>query len=309
MIFRMPMSGLALCMALAWALPGWATAEIVRVATYNVENYLDVPEGTRRVKSPEARAKVVESILACKPDVIAMQEVGSTNALFELQSTLAGAGLKLPYWECVNGADTNIHVVILSRFELIARRPHTNESYLLGARRFRVSRGIAEVDVRVNRDNYFTLMATHLKSRNPSFKADESEMREQEALVVRQLVDARMAAAPGVGLVVAGDFNDRRDSAAVKSILGRGQNRLFDTHPPERCGSCPQNGAADAKGRTVAWTYYYSKEDTYMRIDYILVNSALKRRWVASESYVLSLPGWGVASDHRPVVCALELGE
>ena len=64
-------------------------AETFRVATYNVENYLDQPTESRPfVKSAEARGKVRESIHALNPDVIALEEMGSTNALLELRASL-----------------------------------------------------------------------------------------------------------------------------------------------------------------------------------------------------------------------------
>jgi len=50
-----------------FALASWCccrpvpAAEIFRVATYNVESYLDQPLGGRPVKSAEARAKVREA--------------------------------------------------------------------------------------------------------------------------------------------------------------------------------------------------------------------------------------------------------
>ncbi len=63
-----------------------ADAAVFRVATYNLENYLDQPTETRpHAKSPEARAKIRESIRAANPDVIALQEIGTTNALEELR--------------------------------------------------------------------------------------------------------------------------------------------------------------------------------------------------------------------------------
>ena len=49
-------------------------AQTFRVAAYNVETYLDQPTATRHeIKSPEAKAKVRESILAINPDVLALQ--------------------------------------------------------------------------------------------------------------------------------------------------------------------------------------------------------------------------------------------
>ena len=65
---------------------GWGAPQIFRAATFNVENYLDASSGTRHAKSPAAQAKVRDCILALKPDVIALQEMGSTNALLDLQS-------------------------------------------------------------------------------------------------------------------------------------------------------------------------------------------------------------------------------
>ena len=121
----------------------FAGAETFRVATYNLESYLDQPTETRPAKLAAAKAKVRESILALKPDVLALQEMGRTNALLELRDSLKAEGLDLPYWEHVSGFDTNIHVAILSRFPFTARRPHTDDSFLLSGRRFRVSRGFA----------------------------------------------------------------------------------------------------------------------------------------------------------------------
>jgi len=66
-----------------------ARAETFRVAAYNVENYLDKPTETRRnTKSAESKAKVRETILALKPDVIAFEEMGEVSALLELRDSL-----------------------------------------------------------------------------------------------------------------------------------------------------------------------------------------------------------------------------
>src|SRR5437870_4455124 len=126
-------------------IPTLLHAETFRVATYNLENYLDQPTESRpHVKSEAAKAKIRESIRALKPDVLALQEMGSTNALLELRASLKREGLDYPYWEHVSGFDTNIHLALLSRIPFAARRPHTNEGFLLHGRRFQVSRGFAE---------------------------------------------------------------------------------------------------------------------------------------------------------------------
>ena len=84
--------------ALAFAVACFASsgAETFRVATYNVENYLDQPTESRpHTKSPEAKAKVCESIRALNPDVLALEEMGSTDALLELRDSLQARGTGL----------------------------------------------------------------------------------------------------------------------------------------------------------------------------------------------------------------------
>ena len=217
-----------------------ADAETFRVATYNVENYLDEPTQTRSVKSAEAKAKVRESIRALKPDVLALQEMGSTNALLELRDSLKAEGLDLPYWEHVAGFDTNIHVAILSKFPFTARRPHTDDSFLLSGRRFRVSRGFAEVDIQVNTNYSFTLIAAHLKSKRAVAQADEAELRLEEAKLLREKIDARLAANPNANLVVLGDFNDTKDSPPPKRSLAAASTSWWIRAPPSATATTPR---------------------------------------------------------------------
>jgi endonuclease/exonuclease/phosphatase family metal-dependent hydrolase len=284
----------------------FAGAETFRVAAYNVENYLAEATGTRTVKSAEAKAKIRESIRALKPDVLALEEMGSTNALLELRDSLKAEGLDFPYWEHVSGFDTNIHVAILSKFPFAARRPHTDDSFLLSGRRYRVSRGFAEVDVQVNTNYSFTLIAAHLKSKRAVAQADEAELRLEEAKVLREKIDTCLAANPNVNLVVLGDFNDTKDSASTKAVIGRGKNKLIDTRPAERNGDNTPSPNPAWEPRNVTWTHYYGKEDSYSRIDYLLISPGLAREWVASETYVLNLPNWGVGSDHRPIMATFQ---
>jgi endonuclease/exonuclease/phosphatase family metal-dependent hydrolase len=283
--------------------------QLFRVATFNIENYLDAPSGTRHAKSPAAQAKVRQSILALKPDVIALQEVGATNALLALQGALKSAGLDLPFWEEVAGFDTNIHVAVLSRFPIVARRPHTNENFLLDGRRLPVKRGFADLDIRVNPRFTFTLIAAHLKSRLPSPLANEEEWRYEEAAALRRVIDTSLAQDPSQNLVVLGDFNDVQDSKPLRVILGRGASRLFDTRPAERNGDDASSSDAKHQPRRVTWTDYYAKEDTYSRIDYILLGGGMLQHWRKDETYILTLPNWGLASDHRPLVAAFSVPE
>jgi endonuclease/exonuclease/phosphatase family metal-dependent hydrolase len=298
---KLPICRIALVLLLAVGLRT-AGAETFRVATYNVENYLDTATGSRFVKSPEAKAKVRESIEALKPDVISMEEMGEASALAELQAALKADGLDLPYSEHVTGADTNIHIAVLSRFPIVARRSHTNDSFLLNGRRFGVGRGFAEVDIQVNTNYTFTLFGAHLKSKRTVAEADEAELRLEEARLLREKIDARLAANPDANLVVLGDFNDNKDSASTRAVIGRGKLKLTDTRPGERNGDNTASSNPSWDPRNVTWTHFYGKEDTYSRIDFLLASPGMARRWVTNESYVLTIPNWGVGSDHRPIV-------
>ena len=277
--------------------------ETFRVATYNVENYLDQPTESRHsVKSAEAKAKVRESIRALNPDVLALEEMGTTNALLELRASLRADGLDFPFWEHVSGADTNIHVAVLSKFPIIARHPHTNDEFLLDGKCFRVNRGFAEVEIQAATNFTFTLIAAHLKSRLPSSMADESEERLGEGKILRGIIDDHFKANPNAKLIILGDFNDTKNSDSMKEIIGRGKFKLTDTRPAERNGDNAPAAPPYFEPRNVAWTYFYGADDTYSRIDYILLSPAMARDWVKTTTYIPTVPNWGIGSDHRPIV-------
>ena len=274
-----------------------------RVATYNVENYLDQPTESRHfVKSAEAKAKIRESIRALQPDLLALEEMGTTNALLELRASLKADGLDLPFWEHVTGADTNIHVAVLSKFPIVARHPHTNENFLLDGHRCKVSRGFVEVKIQAAPDFTFTLFVAHLKSRRPVPQVDEAEQRLAEANVLRGIVDAHFQADSNARLIVLGDFNDVQNSPSTKALIERGKFKLTDTRPAERNGDNTPNPNPHYEPRNITWTHYYGVEDSFARIDYILISPALVKNWLKQDTYVATIPNWGIGSDHRPIV-------
>jgi len=284
-------------------------AATVRVATYNVENYLDQPtESRKQVKSEIAKAKVRESIRTMNPDVLALEEMGTTNALLELRASLKAEGCDFPYWEHVQGFDTNIHVAVLSKLPFASQTPHTNDSFLLDGRRFRVSRGFAEVEIQADKNTTFTLIAAHLKSRRPVPNADESQLRLEEAKILREIVDTHLTKNPAAKIVVLGDFNDVRSTDSTKAVIGRGKFKLTDTRPAERNGDNLPNEVPRYDPRNITWTHYYGLEDSYSRIDYIMVSPAMNRAWLPKETYILTVPNWGSGSDHRPITAAFDLG-
>jgi endonuclease/exonuclease/phosphatase family metal-dependent hydrolase len=169
-----------------------------------------------------------------------------------------------------------------------------------------VSRGFAEVDIRIKPNFWFTLIAAHLKSKRTLAEADEAEMRLEEAKLLREKIDARLESDPNSNLIVLGDFNDTKDSASTKAVIGRGKTKLIDTRPAERDGDSPPATGPPLEQRCVTWTHYYAKEDSYRRIDFVLLSRGMAQEWITNQTYVLRLPDWGLASDHRPVVASFE---
>ena len=301
---------LALLLRSARAVGLACRAETFRVATYNVESYLDqsTADPPRQV-SPTPKPKSARASCALKPDVLALQEMGSTNALLELRDSLKAGGLDLPYWEHVTGFDTNIHVAILSRFPFTARRPHTDDSFLLSGRRFRVSRGFGEVDIQVNTNYSF-----HAHRRPPQVQTravarpTKPRCAWKKPSLLREKIDARLAANPNANLVVLGDFNDTKDSASTRPSWAGQATSWLTRAPPSATATTPRatqpGNRATSPGRTIT-----AKEDTYSRIDFILLSPGMAREWVTNETYVLTLPNWGVGSDHRPIVATFEAAD
>src|SRR5580658_6546478 len=246
-------------------------------------------------------------ICAMNPDVIALEEMGSTNALLELRASLKAKGADFPYWEHLQGADTNIHVAVLSKFPIVARHPHTNDEFLLDDRRFRVSRGFAELEIQPAPGFTFTLIAVHLKSRLPDSGTDPDEQRFEEAKILRRIINDHFKTDPNIRLIVLGDFNDVKDSDSLREIIGRGRLKLTDTRPAERNGDNVPSEPPYYEPRNVTWTYFYGKDDTYIRIDYILLSPAMARDWVKAGTYIPVIPNWGIGSDHRPIVTTFEV--
>ena len=150
------------------------------------------------------------------------------------------------------------------------------------------------------------MLAAHLKSKRPIPSADESDLRLEEAKILREIVEARFKVNPNANLVVLGDLNDSKDSPSTKIIIGKGKMKLFDTRPTERNGDSREEMGHAHESRQISWTHFFAKEDVYSRIDYILLSPGLARRFVSEESFVLRLPNWGDASDHCPLLVTID---
>jgi endonuclease/exonuclease/phosphatase family metal-dependent hydrolase len=262
-----------------------------RVATWNLENYQDTTAKKGCIKSVESKIKIRECIRRMNPDVIALQEIGSKGSLDELRASLASEECEFPYWEYVQGEDADLHVSILSKFPFAARRPHTQDCFVMNGHTFHVRRGFAEIDIRVNPHFSLTLFAAHLKSKNENAEVLSDDLRLEEARLLREKIDARLRRMPDANILVCGDFNDTEDSMVVRTIVGIGEHQLVDSRP------------ASNDGRA-AWTNYYEEKDRFERIDYVLMSNAMEECWLCEKSCVWQMLDWRMASDHRPVVAA-----
>ncbi|MSU35555.1 MAG: hypothetical protein EXS36_10660 [Pedosphaera sp.] len=272
------------------------------VASYNVENYLIRPIQSRAEKSEAALNQVTSIVFQLRPDVLALQEIGSPDALADLKSRLHSRGFDLPYSEFTAGHDPAIAVAILSRFPILRASRHTNLSFVLDGRRFKTSRAFCEVELGISPSYRLILVNAHLKSRRTTAEADEAEIREREAICLRLLIDRIQARNSRANVVLCGDFNDDSDSPALRILRGTGSGGLVDTRPSERNGDRAPSADSRFPARRIHWTHYFGRDDVYSRLDYILLNRAAAREWLPDGSYVFSGPDWGLASDHRPIL-------
>lgn len=296
-----PMKHLLLLLLFVFQL---GAATTFRVATYNLELYVDRPFSNVQPKSDLAKKHLRAAIRAANADLLALQEIGGTNTLLELRSNLKKEGLDYPYWTHLRSHDPNLHLAFLSKRPFAAQRHHTNVSYLFQGRRHYVARGFAEVDISLGQNTTVTLMTAHLKSKRIVVEGDQQAMREEEAQLLREKVDQFFRSRPNGNLILMGDLNDSIDSRTLRSIIGRGKTALFDTRPGERNGDSLPHYNPAFQPRTIVWTHYYGKEETYSRVDYILTSQSLKNRVIPEETYVLASPNWGAGSDHRLVAAA-----
>ncbi len=291
-------------MALWLALVGVAWAETLTVATYNVENYVAanrVVEGVYREGYPKpeaAKAALRAVIKALDADVIALQEIGPRPYLEELRRDLKSEGCDYPHVEWLEAADAERHVAVLSRKPFKAVTRHTDLAFGYFGKEERVKRGLLEVRVAAA-GGEVALFVVHLKSRYTD-RADDLESarrRAGEAEAVRDRV-LRIFPEPEAAkarFMIVGDFNDAPGSRPLRALSARGKTTIAEVL-----------SAVDSRGET--WTHFYRKEDSYSRVDYVLVSPALKPAVVGGAATIFDGACVREASDHRPVVVRLDVG-
>jgi endonuclease/exonuclease/phosphatase family metal-dependent hydrolase len=279
---------------------GLASAALT-VATYNVENYVvadRMVDGVFRPAYPkpeQEKVAIVQAIAGFRPDILALQEMGPQNYLDDFQQELKRAGQDFPFTALVEAADPDRHVAVLSKVPFKEVHRHARVGLTLFGQQDVVKRGVLEV-VFATTAGDFSLFVIHLKSRRTERKDDPAGVTQRalEAEAVRDLVLSRYPDPPAGRFLVCGDWNDSPDSRPVRALQKRGKAVLGELLR-----------ATDSRGE--AWTHYYRREDSYSRIDYLLVSPALRSAVVGEKATIWDGPGVGSGSDHRPVFVELKL--
>lgn len=292
----------AVVLVATWLATAAARAETLTIATYNLENYgladRMTPDGYRKeYPKPEQQKRALRRVIVgLDADILALQEIGGEAYLAELQRDLRHDGLDYPHVALVAGPDPARHVALLSRRPIASVVAHSEVRFTYFGRPERVKRGVLEAHIDTDAGD-LVIFVVHLKSRF-SDRADDprSEQRRLgEATAVRDLIWRRSPPPAEARFIVAGDFNDDRNSPALERFTRRGQTVL-----------CSVVSVADSRGET--WTHEYRKHDTYTRVDHLCVSPGLKPFVEGGRGQVYDGAGARQGSDHRPVLLKLQLG-
>jgi endonuclease/exonuclease/phosphatase family metal-dependent hydrolase len=295
---------LLLTLLLAWVTVASAVAApaggSLTIATYNLENYTlanRLVEDVYRKDYPKPeteKAALRRVIHQLGADVLALQEVGGDAFLSELRRDLLSEGLNYPYSAVVTAADPDRKIAIFSKRAFTQVTSHADLGFKYFAKTELVKRGLLEVRV-ATQGGELTLFVAHLKSRFTSRADDPSSalQRAGEAVAIRDQVLKVFPSPATAAFMILGDFNDNRTSRPLKALLTRGQTTITEWLP-----------AADSRGHV--WSHFYRREDSYSRVDHILVSPGLSPRVRGGAGRIHDTAEVGLASDHRPLVVVIE---
>jgi endonuclease/exonuclease/phosphatase family metal-dependent hydrolase len=278
-----------------------ARAETLTIATYNVANYNIVDRMTEdgfrpQYPKPEAEKAALRRVIRdLDADVLALQEMGDAPFLRELQRDLRSEGCEYPHATVFEFGEEPRHVAVLSRRPFTAERRHADLEFKYFDGREPVRRGLLEVRV-ATAAGELTLFVVHLKSRYTD-RADDpmsAVRRTAEATAVRDRILEVFPSPASARFLILGDFNAAPRDRPVQAMLMRGQREISELLP-----------ATDSRGE--AWTHAYRRDDSYSRVDHVLVSPALRTAVVGRAARIHDGPGVREASDHRPVVVTLLL--
>ncbi len=271
--------------------------EPVTIVAYNLMNYLAMDrringEVVANAPKPEGEVKaIVEGLTAIRPDILGVCEMGDETYLADLQRRLKENGIDLPHTEMIrDSAGWNRNVALLSRFPIVARHSRDDYTYELDGAKLAFQRGVLDVKIAISPSYHLRYIGLHLKSKREVPEGDETLMRLNEARLAREHIDRILEVEPGANLIVAGDFNDLRNEAPIKTLQGGYGGK----------GYLSALTLSDPYG--FHWTHHWSFADAYSRFDYVLYGKGLKEEILRDQSGIHHWEHWERASDHRPLV-------
>ncbi len=276
-----------------------ARAETLTVATYNIENYVATNRMTdggfrKDYPKPEGEKRALRLVIrTLNADVLVLQEMGAQPYLDELRRDLKSEGFDYPYAALATAADADRHLALLSRRPLKNVITHTDLEFAYFGTKEAVKRGLLEATIATTGGD-LTVFALHLKSRYTERPDDPgcAIRRAGEATAIRDAVLKRFPSPADARFLLLGDANDGKASKALEHLQKRGKLEVAELLP-----------AADSRGET--WTHAYRRDETYTRVDHILVAPGLRGAVQGGVAKIFDADGVRAASDHRPVIATL----
>lgn len=274
----------------------------IRFCSYNLKNWLTMDrfDGRKVVamapKPDDEKAALINIVAAIHPDILGICEIGGESDLKDLQQRLRAKGLAFEHVETAHGGDATRQLALLSRFPIIGRNSQTDLQYRIGEITLPMQRGILDASIQVNDQFQLRCLGVHLKSKREVPEADQALMRRNEAHLLRRHINAIFAVNPAAAILLYGDFNEHRNEPAIDEIIG------------PRASETVMNEVKIWDFDGEVWTHFWDAADVYSRFDYFFVSKSLRPRVYFDDSFVYSKRAFYEASDHRPIVIALDSG-
>lgn len=290
--------------------------EHLRIATYNLNGFRDEnrfsDDGKFRYKYPKSeksKRTLYETVLAVRPDVLAVQEIGGNAWLEEFSEALAHRGLPFPYRVCLNAHDEYNRLAILSRV------PFSKTIEIQAPEK--LTRGLLGIVIPVTGGNLLHVYNVHLKSKVSTDPDDPecNERRSREARYLRRLIELGIddeitakkipssvrfkknefrAGTPPKYFLLLGDLNDTPGSKPLASL----EVETFARTLP----------AKNDDGGIL--TYFNPKRGYFHTFDRIFASPALfKHFYVPDSAKIFESSQAQTASDHRLVYADFDFTE